>query len=241
MRICSTAAVFALVLAACGPPPRPPGPPPEYPGTLVEAGAIRSPAVLGDAFALEQRVQTIYPEGEQSFRAVLQRRGASVVLVGFGPHGGRGFTLQQEGGEVSFDSQLPGELPFPPEFMLHDVQRVWFRGLPGPMPDGEHEAQLDGETVTERWEGGRLMTRRFVRPGREGVISVDYGTGLGGDVPPETVRMDNGWFGYELVLTTLSHHRLEAPPADDSPQEEPSPAEETSTEVESAESGDALD
>ena len=73
------------------------------------------------------------------------------------------------------------------------------------------------------------MNRRFVRPGREGVIAVDYGEGLGGDEPPEVVRMDNGWFGYELVLTTLSHQRLEAPPTEPAPAAEPapSPAEET--------------
>ena len=219
---------FALLwLAACGGvPPRPDGPPPEYPGTLLEVGDLRSPPALGEAFAHEQRVRTIYPEGEQSFRAVVQLRGEQLVLVGFGPHGGRGFVLTQNGADIDFESHLPGELPFPPEFMLHDIQRVWFIGLEGPLPDGEHHAEVDGETVTERWEAGRLRERTFVRPGREGQIHVDYGEGLGGNEPPEVVTMDNGWFGYQLELTTLSHQRIDPPEPDvsddDSPSEAPS-------------------
>ena len=202
--------VAAVIAGACGA-PTPQGPPPEYPGTLIGPEALRSPAALGDAFALEQRVRSIYPEGEQSFRAVLQRRAGRLVLVGFGPHGGRGFVLTHTGTTVDFENHLPRDLPFPPEFMLHDVQRVWFRGLSGPLPDGEHQAELDGERVVERWEGGRLRERRFSRPERRGAITVSYGDGLGEDGPPPEVTLDNGWFGYRLVLTTLSHHRLDEP------------------------------
>jgi hypothetical protein len=197
-----------LALASCGGPARPPdGPPPEYPGELADPSALRSPEVLGEAFALEQRVRSEYPDGAQEFRAVLQKRGDSLILVGFGPHGGRGFVLSQRGAEVDFESHLPHELPFPPRFMLQDIQRTWFRGLSGPLPDGEHRAEIDGEEVVERWEDGRLRERTFRRlDGRpEGVIRITYEDGLGGEAPPERVVLENGWFGYRLVLTTLSH------------------------------------
>lgn len=206
-------ALVVLLLASCGgtqPPPRE-GPPPEYPGELATPGTLRSPDALGPAFALEQRVRTEYPEGAQEFRAVLQKRGDSLVLVGFGPHGGRGFVLQQNGAEIEWESHLPQELQFPPEFMMHDVQRVWFRGLDGPLEDGEHAEERDGEEITERWEGGRLMERTFRRLDGEpeGVQRVTYEGGLGGDEPPERVTFVNPWFGYTLILTTLSHQRIE--------------------------------
>lgn len=204
--------VLVVLLASCGgAQPPPPGPPPEYPGTLRDPSTFSSPPGLGDAFALEQRVRVEYLDDAQEFRAVLQLTGDRLVLVGFGPHGGRGFVLEQNGAEVEFESHLPEELPFPPEFMLHDIQRVWFRGLQGPLPDGEHREIIDGEEVVERWDAGRLMERTFRRIDGEppGVLRATYEGGLGGDGPPAVVRWDNVWFGYRLILTTLSHQRIE--------------------------------
>jgi hypothetical protein len=177
----------------------------------VRPSALRSPAALGDDFALEQRVRIEAAEGSWEFRAVLQKRGDTLVLVGFGPHGGRGFVLQQNGDEVELESHLPEELPFPPRFMLQDVQRVWFRGLEGPLPDGEHSETIEGEEVVERWEGGRLHERTFRRVDGEpeGLLRATYEGGLGGDEPPSSARFENGWFGYTLSVTTLSHQRIE--------------------------------
>lgn len=209
-----TRALLVLLLASCGGPPdgaRPSGPPPVYPGALAAPGTLSAPSALGDAFALEQRVRTEYPDGAQEFRAVVQRVGDRMVLVGFGPHGGRGFVLTQTGDAVEFESHLPEPLPFPPEFMFHDIQRVWFRGLPGPLPDGEHRREIDGEEIVERWEGGRLRERTFRRLDGEPaeVLRATYEGGLGGDAPPDVVRWENTWFGYRLILTTLSHQRIE--------------------------------
>jgi len=209
------ALVIAALLASCGP-PRPAGPPPEYPGALTPSEAIRSPRGLGDAFALEQRVEAQYPDGTQSFRAVLQLNQGQLVLVGFGPHGGRGFVLTQVGGEVEMESHLPQELPFPPDYMLRDIQRVWFGGLQGPLPDGEHTETVGREEIVERWEGGRLMERTYRRLDGEppGELRATYEGGLGPEGPPPRVVWDNGWFGYRLILATLSHQRLTEPTAD---------------------------
>ena len=208
-------ALLALTLASCGASGhgrRPDGPPPEYPGALVAPATLVSPAGLGDAFALEQRVRTEYPEGTQEFRAVLQRTAERMVLVGFGPHGGGGLALTHGGDVGDFESHLPEPLPFPAGVMLPDVQRVWFRGLSGPLPDGEHREERDGEEIVERWGGGRLLERTFRRLDDRppGVLRARYEGGLGGDAPPPTVEWDNAWFGYRLILTTLSHRRLDA-------------------------------
>ncbi|HEY8428862.1 MAG TPA: hypothetical protein VIL20_10825, partial [Sandaracinaceae bacterium] len=80
----ATLSILAL-LASCGPPPAR-GPVPEYPGVLAAPAELRSPSALGDAFALEHRVRSESPEGAHEFRAVLQRRGDTLVIVGFGPH-----------------------------------------------------------------------------------------------------------------------------------------------------------
>lgn len=197
-----------LFLVACGT-QRPQEPPREYPGVLARPSELHSP--LGDAFALEQRVRSESPAGAHEFRAVLQKRGDELVLVGLGPHGGRGFVLTQRGTEVDFESHLPEELPFPPRFMLLDIHRTWFVGLPAPQEDGEHTETIDGEEIVERWEGGRLRERTFRRIDGEppGVIRVEYEGGLGTETPPSIVRFDNGWFGYRLILTTLSHQTIE--------------------------------
>lgn len=227
------AIVVSLALGACaGARPAPDGPPPDYPGGLVAPAELQSPDALGGAFALEQRVRTEYPEGAQEFRAVLQLRGDTMVLVGFGPHGGRGFVLSHTGEDVSFESYLPEELPFPPEFMLQDVQRTWFRGLSGSRPDGVHSELVGDETIEERWQDGRLMERTFERTDGppDGVIRVSYGErGLGGSEPPERVEMDNAWFGYRLILTTLSHQRIDEPPPETEHSIEPAAGPEPGT------------
>jgi len=121
-------ALFALLLAGCGAAATPTQrPPPAYPGALVAPSQLRSPPALGEAFALDERVRAETPRGNQEFRAVLQKRGDTLVLVGLGPHGGRGFVLTERGDEVDFESHLPEELPFPPRFILHDIQRACAR------------------------------------------------------------------------------------------------------------------
>jgi len=127
-------------------------------------GTLHTPAEYAFDFTIDQQVSVEYGTESQSFRAVVEKRGDRIVMIGLGPHGGRAFVLTQEGSVVSFESQLPRELPFPPEFMLMDLHRTWLKAIPheGPsMPDGEHEAFVDGETIRETWLGARLQSRHF--------------------------------------------------------------------------------
>jgi hypothetical protein len=218
-------AILASLIASCG--GSPPGPPPNYPGVLAAPSSLQSPSALGESFALDQNVRTESSQGAHEFRAVLQRRGDELLLVGLGPQGMRGFVLTQRGEDVSFESHLPQELPFPPRFMLLDIHRTWFRGLPQPQEDGEHRIEVDGEEIVERWQGGRLQERTFRRldGAPPGLITVSYEGGLGGETPPRVVHFDNGWFGYRLTLTTLDHQRIEETAGGEESGEESSEAE----------------
>lgn len=209
-------AVATWLLVACGPPPPTRHVPADYPGELSPPSALRSPG-LGEAFALEQRVRSSSSQGTYEFRAIMQRQGDTLIVVGLGPHGGRGFVLTQRGPEVEFESHLPQELPFPPRYMLIDIHRAWFMGLEGPREDGVHREEHRGEEIVERWEGGLLRERTFRRVDGEpeGTIRVTYEPGLGGAEPPREVTLENGWFGYTLTITTLSHQRIEATGAEE--------------------------
>ena len=198
-------------------------PTPEQRAAMENAYAtpLVDPSEIGGDFMMEQEVRMTHPRGEHTFRSVLQKAGDELILLGLAPHGGRAFVLRQVGQEVSFESFMPEELPFPARFMLHDIHRTWFLGsgvldaVDG-IPDGEQTQTLDTETITERWSDGQLMSRTYARE-REGEtqeIVVSYGErGLEPGAPstagpPAEVRFDNGWFGYEARIRTLSWQRL---------------------------------
>ncbi len=190
----------ALALVGCpAPPPPAAAPPPE--------GVLHSPAELGLDFTIDHRVTLRWHGREEGFRGVLEKRGDTLTLVGLGPHGGRGFVLRQVGLEVSFESHLPEALPFPPEHILMAIHRAWLLGLPGPLPDGEHRAERDGEEIVERWEGGRLLARRFrVLDGTpSGLFEITYEGGLDPSLAsaPSRVLVHDGWLGYELEASAI--------------------------------------
>ena len=146
-------------------------------------------------------------EEEVSFDAVVQHHEGTLTLLGLTPFGTRAFLLRQRGTEVEFTSYIPRELPFPPRYMLLDVHRALFIGVPGaPHPDGIHTGTRDGEEIREAWSGGRLRERTFRRldGSPPGVITVRYEGGMMPGHPVEHMTYENGWFGYSLAVTTSS-------------------------------------
>ena len=119
----STAFLLLLLLVACGPKPPPRAADIEGPGYPT---VLTPPSELGADFAMQQQVTMRHARGENSFSAVLQKQGDTLTLLALGPHGGRAFSLVQRGQEVEFESYVDIELPFPPEYILHDVHRTWF-------------------------------------------------------------------------------------------------------------------
>lgn len=179
----------------------------DYPGELVSTDEISGEWVL------QQRIDARFGERGGGFEAVLQRRGDALTLVGMTPFRTRAFVMVQRGVRTEFTSYMPQALPFPPRAMLLDAHRVLFMTLPGDGPaDGERRGVRAGEEIREVWSGGRLRERHFRRldGSPPGSIDVEYEGGMAGREVPRTVRLRNGWYGYELTITTLSRTDLTA-------------------------------
>lgn len=199
------AALFSVVVAGCASPQR--EPPRPY------SGPLDSPGIYAGDFTYRQRIVATFGAHTQSFDVIVQKRGDVLTVVGLTPFGSRAFVLEQAGERIRFESFVPQKLPFPPEYMLIDIHRVLFSGVGAPgqvLGDGNHEKAQDGEILTEDWLGGRLFVRRFRRADGDprGVITVTYRDGLppSGE-PAQEVSLDNGWYGYRLQVTTVSHQR----------------------------------
>lgn len=205
-RLASLCALAALTACATATPP----PPREvdYPGALVRASEVPG------AFLWRQQLVAEYGPRTVSFEAVLQKKDDRIVVLGLTPYGTRAFVIEQTGTSFTFTDHLPPghALPFPPRSILLDVHRAWFMALPGaPRADGEHTAVREGEQVTEVWRGGRVLERRYRRldGAPAGEVRVTYGPeGMAGLAPPDEVVLDNGWFGYRLVVKTVERRDL---------------------------------
>lgn len=177
---------------------------------------LRKPADFGADFLWRQQLQARFGLRKLGFQAVLQKRGDALTLLGLGPAGSKAFVLKQTGTEVSFRSYMPRPLPFPPRFILTDIQRAYVQLSDATPPrDGDRELALPGERLVETWRGGRLVRRRYSRINGKpkGWIEITYGAptasgGDGGGGGLGLVVLKNGWFGYELRIETLSAQQL---------------------------------
>jgi hypothetical protein len=196
------AALVLAVACGCGPQPSPHSRPAAdaYPGELLDSSA------LPDGLFVRQRIAAKYGKRDLSFSAVLQTDQGTLSLLALTPYGSRAFSVEQRGQRVSFQRFVDQELPFPPRFILLDVHRTLFIGLPGaPLADGVHEGERSGERIVERWQNARLLERTFTRlDGRpKGAVRIAYQGGMSAGEIPARIDLDNGWFGYRLAIHTL--------------------------------------
>lgn len=195
----------ALALSACAAPRPRELSARDYPGALVPVSEV------APDFIARQRVEVTSGGRTHAFDAALQRRADALTLVGLTPFGARAFVIEQRGVSETFTPSLTRRLPFPPRFILLDVHRALFMGLPAPHPtDGEQRGQRDGEIITERYAHGRLVSRAFRRADASppGDIVVRYEGGMEPPRPPRVLTLHNGWFGYDLRVETLSWQAL---------------------------------
>lgn len=198
------AGLATTLASACGSPPPPRDAKMSYPCIL------HAPIELSPDIVVEQHVVARHGEHEGAFDAVVQKRGAELLVVGLGPLNTRAFVLRQEGDGVRFEQRMGPALPFPPRNVLVDVHRAFFKRLPTAGPDGVFGGAIDDEVVTETWRGGELVERRFARADRPGrAVRVIYGPGCRSDAcEPATMRVINEWFGYELAIENRRFTRL---------------------------------
>lgn len=197
-------ALVVLVIGACAPRATTPPDPSQmrYPGEFAAGAELAA----RPNFMTRQALVGRYGEREFHGEVVLQKVGEAVTLIGVTPFGAKAFVVQQDAGGVRGQEMMKGTLPFPPEFMLLDVHRSLFIKLAEGTGDGVHRGERGGEVVTEEWRGGRLQRRTYRRVDGKprGTITVDYEGGMTGDQPPTKMRLDNGWFGYSVEITTVS-------------------------------------
>jgi hypothetical protein len=207
------AACVLLAVAACHSRPQRVLTDADYPGELLP------PAALGADLLWQQRVTASWGDGEQrGFDAAVQKQGDVLTVIGLSPLGQAGFVMVQRGLQVTSEHHTDMHLPFPPRYVLLDVQRAFFPWLPllgtGSAGDGERERIVGQERIVEVHKDGRLVERRFTRlDGKPaGAIVVRYewaGTDASRRAPARAV-LDNGWFGYRLTVDT--HTEAALPP-----------------------------
>lgn len=199
---------FAMPLAACGGPRDPSA----YPG----AGpvALEPPAALAPQVAAHQRITVRASDGgaAHAFEAALEKDGPRLTVVALTPMRTRLFTLIQGANhddpaalEVATTSDEP--LPFPPEVVVRDVQRVYFVRLPdAPLADGDHDGHgVGAAAMTETWSGGRLLERRYA----DGWRARFAPPGWDNAGPPPVVELVDEPHGYALTIETLHWQPLE--------------------------------
>jgi hypothetical protein len=192
---------FLWIVAACATPTAT-APVIEYPG------ALHPPNALGPDFLIRQRIDATFGDREIGFDAVVQKVGDKLTLLGLTPFGSRAFLLEQTGTEVRFERYVDRDLPFPPKYILFDLQRTLY--VEGARADGTHALETDDERTTEIWKGGLLHERRVSRKDGKpsGELAIRYEGGLAPAAPPPVMHFHNGWFGYDLEIRTLEVRKL---------------------------------
>ncbi len=102
----------------------------EYPGELVSSDEIPG------NFLMRQNLRFRVGDSEGSLEVVVQKYCTEILVIGLTSFGSRVFTIRQQGTEVSAESHVPGEWPFPPQNVLMDIHRVYFLPIPSPPPHG---------------------------------------------------------------------------------------------------------
>ncbi len=153
---------------------------------------VRDPATHRGDFTWREEV-TVRVAGQPArvFEAALEKRGDALRLVGLSPLGTVLFVAEAVGREVRFDNRTGEPLPFDGGPILRDVTRAHFDWLDGPVEGGARAGEGFGELVEERFQGGALVERRFLRSG----VTVAYRPGV--------ALLSDPALGYELEIRRL--------------------------------------
>lgn len=168
-------------------------------------------------FVLQHRVQIRWRspqgDGEESFDAAFQKQNDTLLLVGLGPMHRIGFELRLEGGVVQFVNHTGREMPFRPEDILADVQRVYYPWLQPTTScfDCQRSGDRLGFQIQERIGASLLEERVFRVPEHPeiGSVTIEYSGEPFFEEIPTRIHIRNEWFGYDLLIENLRSDRIE--------------------------------
>jgi hypothetical protein len=176
-------------------------PPPE------ENGALPDISKFNCNFTWQQTVSASYGPLTSTFDAIVECSDGELRMVGLTPFKTRAFLLTQKGQIFHFEKFVDRELPFSPKQILVDLHRTFFIGFQT-RTEERTERYFQEERVDDARDG-KLWKRRLKRVANEsGSISIDYEGGFDGTVPPSQVVLTNGYYGYRLVVETVSVQSL---------------------------------
>lgn len=188
----------------------------EYPCVL------RDPSTLHPDFLVRQTLEfKAVRNGTPVHReldVVLQKQGDTLLIVGLGPLNAKAFTLQHRRDQIEFKQFMGPHVALSPRNVVVDVHRVYFKRLEAPPPGGwetytgTRQGELDGEHVEEVWQNGQLRSIAFTRPAQpalRGAVRIQLGPGCRHlACEPNSVSLDNQWFGYRLTITNQGYEPL---------------------------------
>lgn len=191
------AVALAVAATACSGP----APTPENIMAVADPGPLAPLEQMPTEFMLRQTVTASWGEegDSQSFEAVVQQVGGLLTIVALSPAGQPGFIVTYDGTDFSMENHTDRELPFPPEFMVGDVQRVFY---PWPAP-------TYGEvTVAEETADSHPAQRTFIRIGEDGSETLTVTFSNWGELAPTQATLES-WYGYTLRIETYEQIRLD--------------------------------
>jgi hypothetical protein len=174
---------------------------------------------LGRSFFVRQTVVAQVGGETRRFQTALESRCGELRLVGLTAFGIRLFSAVRRGEEIEIESIGGGPPPFPPEHMLRDIERTFFRSQPpqaesvGRSETIEGDVTRGGELIHETWDGDRLVSRA-IRPQNNpdaDAIVIRYLGETGVDGVPERVELSNPGFGYFLTIDNFQAKEIQCP------------------------------
>lgn len=178
------------------------------------ATSLRPVADLQAEVMLQQRVTIRWSNNKEqrSFDAVLQFHGGKVVVVGLGPFGRPGFSIEySDATGIRVENRTGHEIPFSPAHIVSDVQRTFYPWLSTDRGDSmSRSGSFGGFEIEERFKDDRLYERSFrmSKSPERGRLRIVYTGWSDTGIAPKHVRIHNQWFGYQLDIETLSEKRL---------------------------------
>jgi hypothetical protein len=160
------------------------------------------------AFTVLQRVRGKLGTHDVAFECAVRLAQGKLSLTGMTLYGARAFEIEQIGADVHWRAFELDDLPFETMQVLVDVHRVFFRGLPSPQTNGEHERVQGDQIVREFWRGGQIEERSFHSLDTSASLVVISFEGAPAPVIAPRVRLVNLHYNYWLEIENIQQERL---------------------------------